>query len=302
MPGPLHGRRLLVKDLIDTAGIRTTYGSQVYADHVPDANRDRGRAARQRGRGRRRQGEPARVRVGRDEPEPVVRNGAEPAPPRQDDRRLVRRQRRRARRRDVRHRDRHRHRLLDPPPGIVLRGRRPEAELGPDPRRRRVPALPVVRHRWADGDDRRGGRDDVVGARRGAAAGAPPSRARWSGCSRRPPSVGGPALPENRAAEAYVDQLEALGARVVEASIPEPPDDTWPLFFHEAAHAHRSTFPARAGEYGENVRAKLELAQDVDPAEVDRARASVRAWRGLRAGRRPLRRTGARGRAAAGRL
>ncbi len=35
LPGPLHGRRLLVKDLIDTAGIRTTYGSQIYTDHVP---------------------------------------------------------------------------------------------------------------------------------------------------------------------------------------------------------------------------------------------------------------------------
>jgi hypothetical protein len=35
LPGPLHGKRLLVKDLIDTAGIRTTYGSQIYADHVP---------------------------------------------------------------------------------------------------------------------------------------------------------------------------------------------------------------------------------------------------------------------------
>src|SRR5207249_9127058 len=35
-PGPLSGRRLLVKDLIDTAGIRTTYGSQIYGDHVPE--------------------------------------------------------------------------------------------------------------------------------------------------------------------------------------------------------------------------------------------------------------------------
>ena len=35
LPGPLHGRRLLVKDLIDTARIRTTYGSRIYADHVP---------------------------------------------------------------------------------------------------------------------------------------------------------------------------------------------------------------------------------------------------------------------------
>src|SRR3954447_12471677 len=35
LPGPLHGKRLLVKDLIDTAGIRTTYGSRIYGDHVP---------------------------------------------------------------------------------------------------------------------------------------------------------------------------------------------------------------------------------------------------------------------------
>jgi Asp-tRNA(Asn)/Glu-tRNA(Gln) amidotransferase A subunit family amidase len=33
--GPLAGRTLLVKDLIDTAGVRTTYGSRLYADHVP---------------------------------------------------------------------------------------------------------------------------------------------------------------------------------------------------------------------------------------------------------------------------
>lgn len=34
--GPLAGRTLIVKDLIDTARIRTTYGSKIYADHVPD--------------------------------------------------------------------------------------------------------------------------------------------------------------------------------------------------------------------------------------------------------------------------
>ncbi len=36
-PGPL-GRRLAVKDLFDTAGIRTTYGSAVFAEHVPPAS------------------------------------------------------------------------------------------------------------------------------------------------------------------------------------------------------------------------------------------------------------------------
>lgn len=33
--GPLHGIPIAVKDLTDTAGIRTTYGSCIFADHVP---------------------------------------------------------------------------------------------------------------------------------------------------------------------------------------------------------------------------------------------------------------------------
>jgi amidase len=33
--GPLHGLPIAVKDLVDTAGIRTTYGSPIYRNHVP---------------------------------------------------------------------------------------------------------------------------------------------------------------------------------------------------------------------------------------------------------------------------
>jgi amidase len=36
--GPLHGVPVAIKDLSDTAGIRTTYGSLLYRDHVPDAD------------------------------------------------------------------------------------------------------------------------------------------------------------------------------------------------------------------------------------------------------------------------
>jgi len=36
--GPLHGLPIAIKDLADTAGIRTTYGSPLFADHVPDAD------------------------------------------------------------------------------------------------------------------------------------------------------------------------------------------------------------------------------------------------------------------------
>jgi amidase len=34
-PGPLHGLPVAHKDLHDTAGIRTTYGSPLFADHIP---------------------------------------------------------------------------------------------------------------------------------------------------------------------------------------------------------------------------------------------------------------------------
>jgi amidase len=34
-PGPLHGIPIVVKDVTETAGLRTTYGSPLYADHVP---------------------------------------------------------------------------------------------------------------------------------------------------------------------------------------------------------------------------------------------------------------------------
>jgi amidase len=35
-PGPLHGLPVAHKDLVPTRGIRTTYGSPIYRDHVPD--------------------------------------------------------------------------------------------------------------------------------------------------------------------------------------------------------------------------------------------------------------------------
>ena len=36
--GVLHGLPIAVKDLEDTAGMRTTYGSPLFASHVPDAD------------------------------------------------------------------------------------------------------------------------------------------------------------------------------------------------------------------------------------------------------------------------
>src|SRR3954454_24382040 len=37
-PGPLQGLPLAVKDIEDTAGMRTTYGSPLFAEHIPEAD------------------------------------------------------------------------------------------------------------------------------------------------------------------------------------------------------------------------------------------------------------------------
>jgi amidase len=37
-PGPLHGLPMAIKDLEDTEGMRTTYGSPIHRDHVPTAD------------------------------------------------------------------------------------------------------------------------------------------------------------------------------------------------------------------------------------------------------------------------
>jgi len=37
-PGYLHGLPVAIKDLVDVAGVRTTYGSPIFADHVPETS------------------------------------------------------------------------------------------------------------------------------------------------------------------------------------------------------------------------------------------------------------------------
>ena len=83
------------------------------------------------------------------------------------------------------------------------------------------------------------------------------------------------------AAEAWAGRLEALGARVVEAELPGPAADTWPVFLHEAARSHAKTFPSRADEYGQAIRAKLEAAQSVEPEAVLDGYRALLAWRQL---------------------
>jgi aspartyl-tRNA(Asn)/glutamyl-tRNA(Gln) amidotransferase subunit A len=281
LPGPLHGKRLLVKDLIDTAGIRTTYGSQIYADHVPVRTAvavERLVAAGAVVVGKANLHEFAWGVTSQNPWYGTVRNPAHPG------------------------------RTTGGSSGgnaAALAAGLCDLGLGTDTGCSvRLPAAccGVVGLKPAWGRIPTEGvfplcpTFDTVGpmatsvadvalawsALTGAAVPEPRLRGLTVGLLTRPPSVGGPPAAENRTAEQYVARLEELGATVVEASIPEPPEDTWPLFFFEAGESHRATFPARASEYGDNVRAKLEQAQTVEPADTDRARESVRRWREFR--------------------
>ena len=61
--GPLHGLPIAIKDLEDTAGIRTTYGSVAFAEHVPAADSLAG-GAPARGRGDRGRARPTPLSSG----------------------------------------------------------------------------------------------------------------------------------------------------------------------------------------------------------------------------------------------
>jgi aspartyl-tRNA(Asn)/glutamyl-tRNA(Gln) amidotransferase subunit A len=100
------------------------------------------------------------------------------------------------------------------------------------------------------------------------------------GLIRQPPGIGdGRATETSDAAEAWVGDLERLGVRVVESRVPEPSANTWPQFQHEALQSHAATFPSRAGEYGALMRKKLEAAQRARPDEIEAAYRAIEEWR-----------------------
>jgi len=100
------------------------------------------------------------------------------------------------------------------------------------------------------------------------------------GLLRQPPGIGdGRETERSDAAEAWVADLERLGARVVEARVPEPSANTWPQFQHEALQSHAATFPSRADEYGDVMRKKLEAAQRATPDEIAAAYRAIEEWR-----------------------
>jgi aspartyl-tRNA(Asn)/glutamyl-tRNA(Gln) amidotransferase subunit A len=78
---------------------------------------------------------------------------------------------------------------------------------------------------------------------------------------------------------AYAGRLRELGAQVEEVYLPVPESDTWAVFYAEAAAGHARTFPSRRDEYGPLIRAKLDHASTIDPDDVARGRRALRAWR-----------------------
>jgi aspartyl-tRNA(Asn)/glutamyl-tRNA(Gln) amidotransferase subunit A len=100
------------------------------------------------------------------------------------------------------------------------------------------------------------------------------------GLLRRPPEIGdGRATETSDAAESWVTELEALGARVVEATVPDATADTWPFFQYEARVSHRDTYPAQADRYGAAMRAKLDAAHRATDEAIDAGRRAVDEWR-----------------------
>jgi Asp-tRNA(Asn)/Glu-tRNA(Gln) amidotransferase A subunit family amidase len=100
------------------------------------------------------------------------------------------------------------------------------------------------------------------------------------GLLRQPPELGdGRPTEKSDFAEGWVAELQRLGARVVEAKVPNSTADTRPQFLHEAKRSHAATFPARADEYTDVVRSKLEDAQRVSPDEVAAAYKAIEEWR-----------------------
>ena len=279
--GPLAGRSLLVKDLIDTAGIRTTYGSRIYADHVPERHATVVQRALDAGAtvvGKANLAEFAWGVLGANEFYGTVHNPVRPGRTTGGS---------------------------SSGNAAAVAGGLCDLGIGTDTGCSvRLPAAacdivglkPRLGTIPTDGVYPLCPSFDTVGplARTVAEAatlwsvlsGRPVPVPRLEGLVvgllRRAPSLGdGRETEASDAAEAWVERLEALGARVVERELPGPPADTWPVFLHEAACSHAATFPSRADEYGAAIRIKLEAAQHVDPGAVTEGYRSLLAWRQL---------------------
>ena len=91
--GPLAGLPVAHKDLVPTRGVRTTFGSRIYRDFVPDADAILVERLRERRRDHDRQDQHAGIRRGFADLQRGIRRHAQSLRSRQDLRRLERRRR-----------------------------------------------------------------------------------------------------------------------------------------------------------------------------------------------------------------
>jgi Asp-tRNA(Asn)/Glu-tRNA(Gln) amidotransferase A subunit family amidase len=277
-PGPLAGKTLLVKDLIDTAGIRTTYGSRIYADHVPERTATSAQRLLDAGAtlvGKANLPEFAWGVLGQSQWYGTVHNPLHPGKTTGGS---------------------------SAGNAAAIAAGMCDLGLGTDtgcsirlpaaccgivglkPSWGRVPidgVYPLVPSLDTVGPMARTVED--VALMWSVLTGEPVPEPRLAGLTAglltKPPYYGGAPSEPVEAAEGFASDLEAAGARVVAAEIPDAPGDLWPLFFAEAAESHRATFPARAEEYSDNCRTKLEQAQHVDRAAVAHAYEALAEWR-----------------------
>lgn len=277
--GPLAGRRLLVKDLIDTVGIRTTYGSAIYTDHIPAADATvvtRCLDAGARMLGKTHLPEFAWCVLGTSPFYGTCRNPTRP--------------------------------------GVTTGGSSSgsaaalaadlcDLAIGTDTGGSiRMPAaccdVVGLKPTWGsaplDGVYPLAPSLDTVGPMAKTVtdaallwtvlSGEQPVEPRLAGLTvgllRQAPAVGdGRETERSDEGERWVASLERLGARVVEATIPGAGSDMWPVFQHEALRSHAATYPARADEYGPIMRTKLDAATLATPDAITDGYRALLEWR-----------------------
>jgi aspartyl-tRNA(Asn)/glutamyl-tRNA(Gln) amidotransferase subunit A len=277
--GPLSGRRLGVKDLLDTASVRTTYGSRIYGGHVPQRNAVAVQRLLDAGAvlvGKTHMPEFAWSVLGQSPWYGTCHNPVSPGKTTGGS---------------------------SSGSGAALAAGLCELALGTDTGCSiRLPAAACevvgLKSKWGlipmDGVFPLCPTLDTVGP---MARTVEDVALMWSaltqrpmpepalagltvGLLRQPPEIGdGRPTERSDAAEAWVSELEGLGARVVETRVPDATANTWPQFQHEARQSHAATFPARADEYGDVMRTKLEAAQRVRPDDVEAAYRAIAEWR-----------------------
>jgi Asp-tRNA(Asn)/Glu-tRNA(Gln) amidotransferase A subunit family amidase len=277
--GPLAGQTMLVKDLIDTAGIRTTYGSEIYGDHVPAVHATVVQRALDAGAvvlGKANLPEFAWGVLGVNSFYGAVHNPLHPGKTTGGS---------------------SAGNAAALAAGLVDLGigtdtgcsiRLPSAACGTvglKPQWGHLPVdgvFPLVPTLDTVGPMARSVEDVALlwSVLSGRSVPEPRLEGLTVGLLRRAPELGdGRETEASDAVDEWAGGLERLGARVVESSIPLPTADMWPVFLHEAARSHRETFPSRASEYGPVIRPKLAAALEVDPAAVATAYDALNGWR-----------------------